>query len=173
MKIQEDKVYEASQKVGSKGFMPHKRFASVANNREPDIVESAGSMKKMESPSKSNLMSQTMTNGVPDKLQSTLNSTALNMTMPALNSNNIMTTMYLQTGKGGLMQRMASPRAQSNVQQQTKGDKVSKSAVNSQASTLAATQTLRGGAMMRNTQSSPFRETIARGMVTGVGLLGN
>ena len=101
-KIQEDKVYEASQKIGQKNFMPHKRFQSVPNNREPEIAESQGSMKKMESPSKQNLMSQTMSNGVPDKLN-TLNSTALNMTMPVLNGSNIMTTMFLQTGKGGLM----------------------------------------------------------------------
>lgn len=37
------------------------------------------------------------------------------MTMPTLGSNNIMTTMYLQTGKGGLMQRMASPRMTTNT----------------------------------------------------------
>jgi hypothetical protein len=62
MKIQEDKMIEASKKIGSKGFMPHKRFASV-NSRDPPEIESAGSIKKMESPSKQNLMSQTMTAG--------------------------------------------------------------------------------------------------------------
>jgi hypothetical protein len=51
MKIQEDKMIEASKKIGSKGFMPHKRFASV-NSRDPPEIESAGSIKKMESPSK-------------------------------------------------------------------------------------------------------------------------
>jgi len=48
MKMQNDKMLEASMKIGAKGFSgvpPHKRFASM-NNREPEIVESQTSMKR-------------------------------------------------------------------------------------------------------------------------------
>ena len=97
------------------------------------------------------------------------------MTMPVPSGNNVMATMYLQTGKSSLMQRMASPRGGVAIPVSTKGDKIMKNGAGStmhsnQASTMAATQTLHG--TMRNTNSSPFRDTIARGMVTGVGLLG-
>ena len=93
-----------------------------------------------------------------------------------LQTQNIMSSMYMQTGKGSLMQRMASPEAKKMHQTTTSN--------NTMQSTMAGTQGLQKN--MGSTSSSakfnitkgsgsgasPFRETVARGMVTGVGLLG-
>ena len=84
--------------------------------------------------------------------------------------------MFSQTGKGSLMQRIASPN------QTVSKFKGNMNGTGATGSTMAATGTM--GGTMQNTgklrglarngsgMSSPFRETIARGMVTGVGLLG-
>ena len=93
-----------------------------------------------------------------------------------LQTQNIMSSMYMQTGKGSLMQRMASPECKKMGQTQTM--------TNTMQSTMAGTQGLQKN--MGSTSSSakfnitkgsgsgasPFRDTVARGMVTGVGLLG-
>ena len=55
----------------------------------------------------------------------------LNMTMPVPSGNNVMATMYLQTGKSSLMQRMASPRGGVAIPVSTKGDKIMKNGAGS------------------------------------------
>lgn len=69
--------------------------------------------------------------------------------------------MFAQTGKGSLMNRMGSPIPQDK--NKTFGD-----------STMGSTMPTMAGTTMRfnATHTSPFRDTVARGMVTGVGLLG-
>lgn len=93
-----------------------------------------------------------------------------------------MASMYITNpGKGSLMQRMASPTAQP----EKKGGPNSTFG-NTLMTTMAATKTAGAEMSMNSSQgsmmqtqrfaathhSSPFRESIVRGMVTGVGLLG-
>lgn len=95
----------------------------------------------------------------------------------------LMASMFITNpGKGSLMQRMASP----NMQEAKKiggGGTFGNTLMTTMAGTgkNAAEMSMNSsqGSMM-NTQrfqathhSSPFRDTIIRGMVTGVGLLGN
>ena len=70
----------------------------------------------------------------------------------------VISQMFTQTGKGSLMNRMGSP---------IPVEKNKSFGETNLGSTMAGT-TMRFNA----THTSPFRETVARGMVTGVGFLG-
>ena len=72
--------------------------------------------------------------------------------------------MFVQTGKGFLMQRMGSPNLGDK-------DKSISESIN-MGSTMAGTSNLGTKYRFSISHTSPFRETVARGMVTGVGLLG-
>ena len=79
-----------------------------------------------------------------------------------------MATMGMQTGKLSLMGRMASPS--------TGGAKADgKNSIGNTSiglgSTMAATQMMGTGTGVNRTFGSPFKQTIGRGMVTGVGFL--
>jgi alpha-ketoglutarate-dependent taurine dioxygenase len=94
----------------------------------------------------------------------------------------LMSSMFITNpGKGSLMQRMASP----NVQTEKKGGPGSTFG-NTLLTTMAGTGKNAAEMSMNSSQgsvmqtqrfhathhSSPFRDSIVRGMVTGVGLLG-
>jgi len=82
-------------------------------------------------------------------------------------------TMFLTTGKSSLMHRMQnSPAPQVKGSTPVKGKKASLGATMNSTmmnSTMAETKGMMN--TLEATRSSPFRDTIQRGMLTGVGLL--
>lgn len=77
---------------------------------------------------------------------------------------NLISHMFSQTGKGSLMQRMGSPIP-------VEKNKNFADTMN-MGSTMAGSNMGQTKYRFNATHTSPFRETVARGMVTGVGLLG-
>jgi hypothetical protein len=77
---------------------------------------------------------------------------------------NVISSMFSQTGKGSLMQRMGSPIP-------AEKSKILSDTMN-MGSTMAGSSMGQSKYRFNATHTSPFRETVARGMVTGVGLLG-
>ena len=76
---------------------------------------------------------------------------------------NLISQMFSQTGKG-LMQRMASPIPVEKNKPFADSTKM--------GSTMAGSTMGQSKFRFNATHTSPFRETVARGMMTGVGLLG-
>ena len=93
--------------------------------------------------------------------------------LETLKLDNAMTTMFLQTGKESLLGRMASPLAstQPEIPNMKKLNSTHNSSNMGMGSTMAATQMFGQTRNVGGSCSSPFRQTIARGMVTGVGFL--
>ena len=99
-------------------------------------------------------------------------------------ANNLLATMYITNpGQGSLMQRMASPSAQAhkkNATNSTFGNTLMTTMANTKQPAGAGETSMNSsqGSMIETRRfpgtlhASPFRETIQRGMVTGVGLLG-
>ena len=99
-------------------------------------------------------------------------------------ANNLLATMYITNpGQGSLMQRMASPSAQAqkkNATNSTFGNTMMTTMANTKQPAGAGETSMNSsqGSMIETRRfpgtlhASPFRETIQRGMVTGVGLLG-
>lgn len=79
---------------------------------------------------------------------------------------NLISNMFSQTGKGSLMQRMGSPIP---VEKNKSFSETMNMGSTMAGSTMGGNQTKY---RFNATHTSPFRETVARGMVTGVGLLG-
>jgi hypothetical protein len=79
---------------------------------------------------------------------------------------NLISHMFSQTGKGSLMQRMASPIPAEKNKSYGGGETMNL------GSTMAGTTLGQTKYRFNATHTSPFSETVARGMVTGVGLLG-
>lgn len=96
-------------------------------------------------------------------------------------NNAMLATMYITApGKGSLMQRMASPNQQT-IKKGGPGSNFGNTLMTTMAGTKNAAEMSMNSSQgsMMNTQrfmathhSSPFRDSIIRGMVTGVGLLG-
>ena len=78
---------------------------------------------------------------------------------------NLISQMFSQTGKG-LMQRMASPIPVAVEKNKAFADSMK------MGSTMAGSTMGQSKYRFNATHTSPFRETVARGMMTGVGLLG-
>ena len=96
-------------------------------------------------------------------------------------ANNLLATMYITNpGQGSLMQRMASPSAQVEKKgpNSTFGNTLMTTMANTQQPAGAGETSMNSsqGSMIDTRKfpgafhASPFRETIQRGMVTGVGL---
>jgi hypothetical protein len=94
-----------------------------------------------------------------------------------LKEQNLITNMFMQTGKGSLMQRINSPNATGKGMYNTTqgsmnfGSTMATAAVGGNTGQSNFSNKFKMSGMSANA-ASPFRETIARGMVTGVGLLG-
>lgn len=96
-------------------------------------------------------------------------------------NNTVMASMYITNpGKGSLMQRMANPNTQTLKHPgSTFGNTMMTTMANTGKNAGDMSMNSSQGSMMHTQRfqathhSSPFRESIVRGMVTGVGLLGN
>lgn len=104
-----------------------------------------------------------------------------NNTQKRVDNNTLLASMFMTNpGKGSLMQRMANPNTQTE-KKMGPGSNYGNTMMTTMAQTKNAgdvSMNSSQGSMMHTQRfhathhSSPFRESIIRGMVTGVGLLG-
>ena len=126
----------------------------------------------MSDPSKKSGMGEpgkgAVTSGAMD-----LGSTGMDGRTPHDKTQKLDATLQMMTmGKASLMARMAqSPPPANTGKTQDLGGSLKKNMKQTEATNLGSTMAGTMGGTLEATKSSPFRETINRGFVTGIGLL--